>query len=310
MAQGTVWSVVNYFGDLFTASALQTPVLNMIGGLGGKQQTDNFEFPTSQEYTQTAVSQPSITETASVTAPTPISLTRTQYKNVCQIVHEGVSLTYAKLSTMGRLNGIATAGQVANPSSELDWQIAKVLEKIARDTEYSIIQGTYAISTSAAVASTTRGLNAAAALGTTIAAGGATLSKTLIDKLLRDMFAAGAQFRNPVFILNAFQKQMISRLYGYAPTDRNVGGVNIKQIETDFGNIGTVLDAFQATDTLLLADLSVCSVVTQPVPGKGNLFYETLGKTAAAEVGQIYGALGLNHGPYFAHGSISGLATS
>ena len=54
MAQGTVWSVVNYFGDLFTASALQTPVLNMIGGLGGKQQTDNFEFPTSQEYTQTA----------------------------------------------------------------------------------------------------------------------------------------------------------------------------------------------------------------------------------------------------------------
>ena len=310
MAQGTVWSVLNYFGDLFTASPLNTPVLSMIGGLGGKQETNNFEFPVSQEYTQTAVSQPSITETASLSAPTPISLTRTQYKNVCQIVHEGVSLTYAKLSAQGRLSGIATSGAQTVPASELDFQIAGALQKIARDMEYSIIQGAYAIATDAGVASTTRGLNAAAALGTTIAAGGATLSKTLINKLLRDMFAAGAQFQNPVFILNAFQKQMISSLYGYAPTDRNVGGVNIKQIETDMGNIGTILDPFQSTSVLLLADLAVCAVVTQPVQGKGNLFYETLGKTAAAEVGQIYGQLGLNHGPYWAHGSITGLATS
>jgi hypothetical protein len=297
MAQGTVWSVVNYLGELFTASPLQTPVLRMVGGLNGSKSTDNFEFPVSQEYTQTAVSQPSITETASQTAPTPLSLTRTQYKNVCQIHHEGISLTYAKMSAAGRLydsSTVLTAGKPAVITNEFDWQVARALEKIARDVEYSVIQGAYQIATSASVANKTRGLNAAAALGTTIAAGGAALSTTLIQKLLRDMFAAGAVFSNPVFVVNAFQKQMISKLYGYAPTDRNVGGLNIKQVETDFGNIGTILDAFQATDTLLLADLSAVSVVTQPVPGKGNMFYEVLGKTAAAEVGQIYGQIGLN----------------
>jgi hypothetical protein len=310
MAAGTVWGLVNYVGELFTASPTQTPVLTMAGGLNGVKQTDNFEFPVSQEYSVTAAAQPSITETDTQTAATPTNTTRTQYKNVCQIHFEGVSVTYAKMSTMGRMNGIATAGTEVTPTSELDFQISVVLKKIARDVEYSILQGAYAISTSAAVASKTRGLNEAAALGTTVAAGGATLSKTLIDHLLREAWANGATFGNPVIVVNAFQKQMLSKLYGYAPTDRNVGGLNIKQIETDFGAFGITLDPFQATDTLLIADMGVVSIVTQPVPGKGNMFYEPLAKTVAAESGQLYGQIGLDHGPYFAHCSLTGLATS
>ena len=310
MAAATVWNDLNYVGTIFTSSATNTPLLQAIGGLNGVSETNNFEFPVAQTYDQTPVDQPAVTETATQSAPTITTLTRTQYKNVCQIHYEGVSASYAKLSTMGRISGIATAGTTPTPTSELDFQIAKALEKVSRDFDYSCIQGSYAISDSASVASTTRGLNEAAASGTTIAAGGATLSKTLIQKLLREMFGNGAQFRNPVFVVNAFQKQMLSSLYGYAPTDRNVGGVNIKQIETDFGNVGVMLEAFQSTSVLLLADLAVCSVVSQPVPGKGHLFYEPIAKTVAAETGQLYGQLGLDHGPYFAHGSISGLATS
>lgn len=310
MAAATVWNDLNYVGEIYTSSATNTPLLQAIGGLNGVQETNNFEFPVAQTYDQTAVAQPAITETASQSAASITTLTRTQYKNVCQIHYEAVSASYAKLSTMGRISGIATAGTTPTPTSELDFQIAKTLEKIARDFDYSCIQGSYAISTNAGVASTTRGLNEAAASGTTIAAGGATLNKTLIQKLLRDMFGNGAQFRVPTFVVNAFQKQMLSALYGYAPTDRNVGGVNIKQIETDFGNVGVMLEPFQSTSVLLLADLAVCSVVSQPVPDKGHLFYEPLAKTVAAESGQVYGQLGLDHGPYFAHGSITGLATS
>ena len=310
VAAGTVWNLPNYFGELFTASPLQTPVLRMAGGLNGGAQTDNFEFPVSQEYTHETAAQPAITETASLAAPTAISYVRTQYKNVCQIHQEQVSVSYAKLSTMGRLSGIATAGAPRTVADELAFQIARVLEKVARDVEYSFLQGTYNIATTAGTYNNTRGLNAAAALGATVAAGGASLSKNLIQTLLRAMFAAGAVFQNPICIVNAYQKQLLSSIYGYAPTDRNVGGLNIKQIETDFGNLGVVLDAFQSTSVFLVADMSVVRPVSCPVPGKGNMFYEPLAKSGAAEIGQLYGQIGLDHGPYWMHGSITGLATS
>ena len=312
VAAGTVWNLPNYLGELFTASQLQTPILTMAGGLnGGGYEVDNFEFPVSQTYAHETAAQPSITETASLTAPTAISYVRAQEKNTCQIHQEQISLSYAKLSTSGRLSGVATAGKAKVVTSEKDWQIMIALQKIARDFEFSIIQGAYAIATNAGVASTTRGLNAAAVVASnTIAAGTVQLTKAHIQALLKLMYDDGAVFQNPVMIVNSFQKGIISNLYGYAPTDRNVGGVNIKQIETDFGNIGVVLDSFQSTSVLTVADMAVVKIVSQPVPGKGNLFYEPLAKTGAGELGQVYGQLGLDYGPSFMHGTITGLTTS
>jgi len=124
------------------------------------------------------------------------------------------------------------------------------------------------------------------------------------------MYGNGALFKNIVLWCNGFQKQRISNIYGYAPQDRNVGGIAIKQIETDFGNIGIMLDRFMPTTTIAFVDMAVVSPVFQPVPGKGNLFYETLAKTGAAEEGQIFGQIGLDHGPAFCHGTITGLKDS
>lgn len=308
VAAGTVWNLPNYLGEVFTASHLQTPVLTMAGGLNGVMETSNFEFAVDQTYAHETAAQPAITETASLTAPTAISYVRSQDKNVTQIFQEQVSLSYAKISNVNRLSGISTTGESAVVTNELDWQIARALEKIARDAEYTMIQGVYQIATASNVANKTRGLNAAA--GTTVDASSATLSKPLIQSLLKAMYDAGAVFQNPVFVVNSFQKQKISEIYGYAPADRNIGGLNIKQIETDFGNIGVVLDPFQAAGTLLLADMPFVRVVSQPVPGKGHLFYEMLSKTGAGESGQIFGQLGLDHGPAFMHGTITNLATS
>lgn len=317
---GTTWNCPNYLGDLIvTASPTKTPLLAMTGGLNGVRVVNNFTFDIDQEYTQTTVSQPSITETASVTgAPTAITIVRTPTVNVCQIVHEQVALSYAKLSNWGKLDSSGTlstgnlsAGIAPKPTNELDFQVSKALEKIARDMEYSIIQGAYVAHSAVGTASTTRGMSAAIVEGgTVVAAGTATLTTTMVDTLLRNMYAAGATFTNPVFVVNAFQKQKLSKLYGYAPTDRNIGGVNIKQIETDFGSFGVLLDAFQVTSVVGLYDLAYVKTVTCPVPGKGNLFYEELYRVGASEKGQIYGQLGLDHGPEFMHGHISGLATS
>jgi hypothetical protein len=193
--------------------------------------------------------------------------------------------------------------------NELDFQIQAHMRQIALDVDYTFLNGAYQQSTAANVAAKTRGIITACTTNT-VAAGAATLTKALVDQLLRTMAANGAEFVNPVVFVNAFQKQKLSDIYGYAPQDRNVGGYNIKQIETDFAQLGIVWSPNVPAATLLVADLAFCDPVFLPVPNKGVLFYEQLSKVGASEAGQIYGQIGLNYGPEEYHGTITGLATS
>ena len=311
--QATVWNAPNYVGELFLIGANQTPFLNMIGGLTGGKQYSAFDFPTAQPWALETADQRAVTETGSATAPTATTFVRSQDTNTCQIFHRSVNVSYKKQSTTGVIGSDATTtkAMLGNQpvSNELDFQIQGNLRQVAVDAEHSFLQGVYQQATSASVAAQTRGIIAATTTNA-VAAGSATLSKALIDELLRTMAASGSIFVNPVIFVNAFQKQKISDLYGYAPESRNVGGVNIQQIETDFAQIGITWAPQMPTGTLLIAEMSVCAPVFCPVPGKGLLFYEELSKTGAAEKGQIYGQMGLDYGPEEYHGKITGLATS
>lgn len=308
--QGTVFNLPNYAGMLFTADAVNTPILTAIGGLNGGKTTDNFEFSCGQTYSNGDASQPSITETASLTAPTAVGVVRSQISNVTQIFHEKVSVSYVGLSNNGRLQGMNTEGARNGVASEKDFQIACALQRIARNIEYSIINGEYNKATASGEANKTRGLLELCASNNTVDASSEALSKALMDELFTEMFDNGATFSNCVIFTGATQKKRISDIYGYAPTDRNVGGTNIKQIETDFGNIGVALNRFMPSGTILVAEMSALAPVFQPVPEKGNFFYEELAKSGASEDGQIFGQFGLDHGAGFLHGSITNLATA
>ncbi|MCJ7988949.1 DUF5309 domain-containing protein [Priestia sp. OVS21] len=308
--QGNSYNLPNYAGELFTADVENTPFVTMAGGLTeGGLETSNKEFATSSLYDYPAPTQPAISEQASTNAPAARSYVRSQEKNVTQIFQETVSITYRKMSNSGRLSGLNTAGSRSNVVSEKDFQITTALQKIARDTEHTFLNGQYNLSTTAEEVDKTRGMFTLCEEGNTLKAAGAQLNKALIQQLLRDMATNGAMFSNMVLFTNAFNKQLLSDIYGYAPTDRNVGGVNVNQIETDFGKIGIVWNRFVPTDRILLADMQYVAPVFGSVPDKGVLFYEELAKKGAAEEGQIYGEIGLDHGPAFLHGSITGLAT-
>ena len=314
---GTTWNLPNYAGELFTADPTQTPFLSMIGGLTGGRQTDNFEFPTAVLYDFPEAGQPEISEQASVTAPAASHIAREQEKNVVQIHQETIDLTYAKMSNSGRMSGLNTAGQNPNPADEEAWQIQQKLVKIARDVEFSFLNGKYQIATAANVANKTRGMfelcNSGA--GTSIDATSAALSKALLDQLFREMADNGAYFGKMVLFCGAYQKQMITNLYAEQfkanmQTTQNVGGMNITEIETDFFKMGVVWDRFVPADSILIADMAHIAPVFQAVPGKGVLFQEDLAKNGASDRVQIYGQIGLAHGPAFLHGAITGLATS
>ena len=307
---GTTWNLPNYAGELFTADPTQTPLLSMIGGLTGGKQTKNFEFPTAVLFDYPDAKQPEITEEASAKAPTASAIARKQESNVIQIHQEVIDLTYFKQSNSGRFSGINGSNQT---NDEKAWQIQQKLIKIARDVEFSFINGKYQKATAANVANKTRGMLELAATVSTVDASSGKLTTNMIKALMLEMADNGAYFNNMVLFAGAKQKQKITDLYekqlGYnqgAP--RNIGGMNITEIDTDFCKLGIVWDRFMPDDSILIADVAHIAPMFQEVEGKGVLFEEELAKIGASDRIQIYGQIGLAHGPAFLHGSITNLA--
>lgn len=311
---GNTFNLPNYAGDLFTASPTQTPFFSMIGGLSGGKQTDNFEFQTGVVYDLPDAEQPNISEQASTKAPAASHVARSQQTNVVQIHQETIDLTYAKQSNSGRLSGLNTAGQSANPNDEKAFQIQQKLVKIARDVEYSFLNGTYQKTENGSTSNRTRGMLelCTSDAGTSIDAAGTALSKALFDQLFREMADNGAAFTNMVLFCNSYIKQVITNLYAdffkaQMQMTQNIAGMNITQIESDFCRVGIAFDPFIKRDSLLVADIAQIAPVFQPVPGKGNFFEEPLAKEGASDKIQIYGQIGLAHAPAFLHGAITGL---
>ncbi|MCB2186488.1 MAG: DUF5309 domain-containing protein [Deltaproteobacteria bacterium] len=306
----TVWNCLNYVGELYKVYADHTPFLSMIGGLsGGGRTVGAWEFALSQYWAPDTAAQPAISETAAAGGAAATTYTRAQEYNVCQIFQRGVEVTYPKLSNWGGLSGLSVQGEAQPVANELDFQVMANLEQIALDVEYTFLNGAYQNTASAATAFQTRGIIEACTTNA-VDASGAALSKTLVDQLLRTMATSGSRFRSAVVFVNAFQKQKFSDIYGYAPADRNVGGVNIKQVETDFAMLGVIWTPQMPAGSLLVADVAYCAPVFLPVPGKGLLFYEPLSKTGASEKGQVYGQVGLDYANQKFHGVITNLATS
>lgn len=315
---GTVWNLPNYAGELFSADAMQTPLLAMIGGLSGGRMTSNFEFPTAVLFDYPEAAQPEISESAAAVAPEAVMAVRSQESNVVQIHQEIINLTYAKQSNVGRMQGLNTAGLEGDPvADERAFQVQHKLIKIARDVEHSFINGQFKRAASSNEANKTRGLLELCCGGTTLDAKGAPLSKAMLQQIFREMADNGAYFSNMVMFLPAYQKQALSEIYAsqfngtpvYTPSQRQVGVLNITELETDFCRLGVCWDRFMPADSVLIADVAHLAPVFQAVPGKGVLFEEELAKTGAADKIQLYGQIGLAHGPAFLHASITGLAT-
>ena len=94
------------------------------------------------------------------------------------------------------------------------------------------------------------------------------------------------------------------------PASREVNGINLSSVVTPLGVVYLYLGECLPAGTALLLNLDVIAPVYQPVPGKGNFFLEPLAKTGAGEKYQLFGQLGLDHGPEWYHGKFTGIATT
>ena len=308
----TSFGVLNYSGMLFNKGNTRTPLSSIIGGRA--KITNHVEFVTGQEYTTGGGSQPAISETASLTAPDASVVTRAQKTNVTQIFQESVGISYAKQSNMGTLSGLNVAGQQTNPMNELDFQVAAKMAKINADIEYTFINGVFNKATSDATVNKTRGL--VSAITTNVKA---MNSKPLglwdIADMVKKIYGANAPTDGlclwcdavTLFQINA---DAVQNGLTVVPAARNINGISLSSVVTPIGVVYLYLGEYLPAGTALLLNLSVLAPVFQPVPGKGNFFLEALAKTGAGEKYQLFGQIGLDHGPEWYHGKFTGIAQS
>ena len=397
--QSTTFGLPNYPGELIGLTPEDTPFLAMAGGLSGGETTDSTHFGWSTYDLRTA-SQPEVLEGAA--APTAEARVRAFASNVVQIHHETIETSYTKMAATGQLADVGSnhpyitgyGGVQNNVMSEHDWQVEQMVKQIARDVEYSFINGSFQEPANNSTARKTRGILEAVSTnsttkwssqvtGATATASGNTIDKTshglsagdqiafttltggagLSLKQYETYFVAGTVNANDFQVsltkggsvvsitsnytdvefdvlaeptaddvLTLFQdiwdnggiqetetrtvfvnsglKRYLTKLFvtdqGYQEGSRNVGGVNVTTVETDFGRFNIVLERHMPKSDLLVASMEQVAPVFLLVPGKGVLFREPIGLTGSAKKEQLYGEIGLKYGSELSHGKIVG----
>ena len=312
--EGTIQSFAcpNYSGLLYNKANTETPFLNMISG--NVKYTNSTEFVCGQYYSSEEGEIPEISETASLTAPKASFVTRDQMTNVTQIFMESVAISYAKQSNMATLSGINVAGQVANPQDELNFQTTQKMNKIKRSIEKTFIQGKFNKATKDTEVNKTRGMVEAITTNV-LDATSKKLDLWLVNEVVAGIKNNGGDISNLVVLVNT---NNLLQLNGNAiELGMPVGdaymtayGIQVRDLILPIGTtVKLGLGAFIPEGTALIVNPSVCGPVEQPVPGKGNFFRELLAKTGAGENHQIFGQIGLDHGPEWFHGKITGLST-
>jgi hypothetical protein len=314
----TSYDLPQYVGELFQKTERPNSVLRLIGGLTGELRlVGNTKYPMGVNYILPAAAQPNILEGA---APSAVEQDTAQADNIVQIFQKSVKLDYSKQALTQRVDGIAIipGGAYGSPlqTGSLEWQLARSLESVARDANFTFLRGAYVSPANNATARRCRGVRTA--VTTNVTAITPPLSKISFEAALRaamdqSMFSMGDE----LFVLgDATTLSILISLYepaatsGFRPQDtREIVGVSVRTIVTRWATCNLVWEPDMAANELFVFQPKFCRVVAMPIPSKGVLFSEPLGRVGAAEEWQIYGELGIDYRDEIFHAVLTGITS-
>lgn len=313
----TTFAVGNHEGILYNVTPEDTPYLSMLGGLYGGEPVGSTVIPWQEHELRDAAVRP---HAEGADAPAATNIQRSPIHNVLQIIHETVDVSYTKQATAKQLAAIGsnhpqivTTGDGNPVVNELAWQELQRIKEVARDVEFSLINGTFQEPATNGSNRQTRGI--IAAIETNVEdAGGDPLTSELVLDLLQSVWENGGimETETATVMVNGFNKRRLTNQFitegNYREMSRNVGGVNVQTIETDFGRLNVALNRYVPADTLVVVSLEQCKVCWLQTE-KGKFFSEPLAKNGSFERRQLYGEFGLRYGNEKTHGKITNLAT-
>jgi hypothetical protein len=317
----------NYQGQLFvTDKKYPNRTLQLLGVLGnsdtgegdltGFTQVKSVEFPVAQTYAIPAHAA-SRAKLEGQNAPTELDIGRAQATNVLQVWHESIKVDYTKQGDVNSLSGLNTAGASNPVQNELDFQAAGALSVIKRNLNWTVINQTYNKPANNAAARRTRGFIAACTSTNLLNSGTPrALTMSLLDDFMQAILSAGGIVDGEGMIVaaGAVQLRKLNELFRAdklkIDESRVEAGTRVRTVLTTFGAFNFYLEPDMPAGGLLAINFSVASIAGMPIGQKGILFTEELAKTGATDAYQMYGELGLNHGPEWYHGYLGDLATA
>lgn len=307
-ATGTTQNNPNFLGTLYEIGQNATPLLGMVGGINGARPVSGVNFALNTNYTLDAASQPAITEDAAVTGATASTYAQTQDENAVQIFQRVAKVSYANASDVSTLSGVPNWAGDQNVTDKMAAQVERNLRQIALDLEYTMINGSYVKWTASGTAAKTRGISTAITTNS-VDGGAGALTKAMVNSLTKSMADNGAELSNGqcVVMVNSTYKQALTDLFGLEPRDRQVGGMSVETLVTDFGQLGVVYAPQVAQTEVLITDMSKISLAVLPYMGDA-LKVEPIAKSGASEQVQLYGQFGCDYGHEVFHGKITNLA--
>ena len=309
----TSYDCPNFVGELFGISREDTPFLSAIGGLTGGENTGSTIF-TWQSYDLRA-GQDDRQRAEGADAPGAEGRKRVPGSNVLEIHQEQVAVSYTKQGATRQISGSDPMQSGNQPvTDELTWQISQEIKQIARDVNKSFLTGTYHLPADIDDGvRRTRGILQAVTTNVVTNATPADLTSEMVLDVMQLAFENGGlrETETRTIITGARQKRKLTKAFisdkGYKEETRNVGGVNLQVIETDFGRCNIMLEPDMPDDQLAFVSLEECAPRFLEIPGKGHFFLESLAKTGASDKAQLYGEIGLKYGNQRKHAKLTGL---
>lgn len=311
----TTYNLPNYTGELFEATPANTPFLSAIGGLTGGKSVASPVFSWQGYDLRDANAENQKKEGADVDAYTEQK--RFNVENVTEIHQEAISISYSRLGanrmrTVDSGEKMVQIGSTSVPASELAFQIDVALKNIARDVEKGFLNNTMVKPSDNSTARRSGGLLGVIKTNkVTTEKTAKTITEDDVLDLIQKVWDNGGmrESETATLIVNSTLKRALTCIFlkeaNRVESSRNVGGVNLQTIETDFGKLNIMLNSYVSKTDLIVCSLEQCAPAFLEVPGKGHFFVEPLAKTGSAEKVQLYGEIGLEYGNEKAHGVLT-----
>ena len=148
-----------------------------------------------------------------------------------------------------------------------------------------------------------------------ISAGGKSLSFLLVCEALKSIRESNGDITNIVLGLDSTSRlqlnaDAVANGLTIVESGRDINGIMVDKVLTPLGTVYLKDLKYLPAGTTVFFDPFIMAPVEQMVPGKGNFFIEELAKVGAGTKKQIFGQIGLDHGPEWYSAKITGLSTA
>lgn len=312
-ATAQTYNDTNVIGQVLQIGAAKNTgkFLAAIGGLNGARRVKSQAFDMSASYSLNAPSATTarISEDTSLSAGTAGFYAKTPVNNVVQINKYDIIVSDLREAATDQVVSTTFLGTVPQ-ASEFDTQAALRMAQMSADWEAVCLSGAY---TARSIVSTD--VSAGGMTDSTVGiqtnrvnASSAALDSDMISTLLNTMAGNGAPFDNLAIVAKPAYIDALGALYGFAPQDRNVGGVSLRQIYTTYGPVNLIWSNAAPANTVIIADLAYIKPVVLPHKGGIDILMKEYTDGASATKGYIEGYIGVDFGHESYHGTVYGLA--